>query len=222
MTGERGHVTEPRLFGAGDEILYRGIDEHRRLVSVLPVRVVQDNGELVVLWLPLGTSTIKSELVNTSQGLPRRWDTSSWRLTNSKWSWAELLILVRPGERSATWVRWSAEREFEGWYVNLQSELLRTRLGFDILDHQLDIIVDPARRWRWKDEDELELAVALGRMSREQARAVREEGIRTVTRIESNDPPFSDGWERWAPDPAWPPPQLVSDWDDVSMYRGSE
>lgn len=25
-------------------------------------------------------------------------------------------------------------------------------------------------------------------------------------------PPFSDGWEAWRPDPAWPVPVLPDDW----------
>ena len=183
------------------------------------MRVVQDAPELVALWLPLGTPTIKPQLVSHSPGLPRKWSEGEWYLANSTWSSAELLILARPEERWATWVRWSANREFQGWAVNLQSELLRTRLGFDSQDHQLDIIVNPFRRWRWKDEDELDLAVELGRMSREHARTVRSEANRAVRRIEENDSPFSDGWERWVPDAGWSIPQLVSNWDDVSMYR---
>jgi hypothetical protein len=78
--------------------------------------------------------------------------------------------------------------------------------------------VDPGRRWQWKDEAELDLAVELGRTSREQADAVRDEAARAVKQIEENQSPFSDGWERWAPDPTWSPPGLASDWDDVSMY----
>ncbi|WP_179137700.1 DUF402 domain-containing protein [Candidatus Entotheonella palauensis] len=209
----------PPLFRPGDSVLYRGLDERRRVVSVLPVRVVRDDSNLVVLWLPLGTPSIKPELLHHTPGSPRRWVDSNWYLTHSTWQWAELLVLIRPGEHRATWVRWSAERDFQGWVVNMQSPLVRTRLGFDHWDHQLDIIVNPDRSWRWKDEDELELAVELGRMTREQAGAVRDEGLIAVEQIEQNRSPFSDGWEHWTPEPTWPLPDLVEDWRDVSMYQ---
>jgi hypothetical protein len=212
-----GTAEAPR-FRPGESVLYRGIDEQQGVVSVLPVCVVRDDPDLVALWLPLGTPTIRPVLIDHTPGSPRKWVTGNWHLTRSEWSWAELLILVRPGEGWATWVRWSARREFQGWAVNLQSELVRTRLGFDARDHQLDILVDPDRRWRWKDEDELALAVELGRMSREQANAVQDAAARALKQIEENRSPFSDGWERWVPDPSWSPPRLASDWDDVSMY----
>ena len=79
-------------------------------------------------------------------------------------------------------------------------------------------MVTPDRCWRWKDEDELELAVELGKMTREKADSVRTEGESAVEQIEKNGPPFSDEWENWAPDPMWPIPHLVPDWNDVSMY----
>ena len=41
----------------------------------------------------------------------------------------------------------------------MQSVLTRTRLGFDLRDHQPDIVIEPNRAWRWKDEDELDICV---------------------------------------------------------------
>ena len=114
---------------------------------------------------------------------------------DSIWQWAELLIIVRPDECRAIWVRWSADREFQGWYVNLQSKLRRSRLGFDFRDHQLDIIVEPDRNWRWKDQDELDLAVELGRMTRGLGKAVRAEGQLAVEEIERNGGLYSESWE---------------------------
>ncbi|PON15580.1 DUF402 domain-containing protein [Candidatus Entotheonella serta] len=207
-----------RRFRFGEAVLYRELDECQRIISVLPVRIVRDDPSFVILWLPLGTPSIKPELVHHTPGTPRRWVEGNWYLTRSTWQWAELLILVRPGEHRATWVRWSPERIFEGWAVNMQSQLTRTRLGFDHWDHQLDLMVDPNRHWHWKDEDELQLAVELGRMTREQADAVKAEGWRAVAQIEQHQSPFSDEWESWTPVPTWSRPQLVEDWGDLSMY----
>ena len=69
------------------------------------------------------------------------------------------------------------------------------------------------REWRWKDEDELEQAVAYGVVPPSHAEEIRAEGERVAGMIERWEPPFSDGWEAWEPDPAWPLPQLPDDWD---------
>ena len=205
-------------FRPGESIIYRGVDERGQIVSVLTARVVRDDDELVALWLPIGAPSMKPELVDHTPGTPRRWVDGNWYLTSSTWWWAVLLVLVRPGEERATWVRWSSDRTFQGWAVNMQSELTRTRLGFDICDHQLDILVEPDRTWHWKDEDELELAVELGRMSRDHADRVRATGDRAVQDIETNSWPYDAGFETWAPDPSWTLPELPEDWDDLSMY----
>ncbi|MBT4099244.1 MAG: DUF402 domain-containing protein [Gemmatimonadetes bacterium] len=209
------------FFGSGDVILLRGLDEHHRVIDVKPVRVVQDDADLSVLWLQRSTATMKAVLYDHTPGTPRRWEDGSWQLEESVWR-HEILILTRPAERRATWVRWTADRDFYGWYVNMQSPMQRTRLGFDHRDHQLDILVDPDRNWRWKDEDELDLCVEIGRMTATMALEVRQEGQRAIRQIEANAPPLSDGWESWCPDPTWTPPGLPEDWDDLSMYESEK
>ena len=205
-------------FRSGESILYRDLDENGRIIDVKPVTVVEDSVSRVRLWLPLGTPAKKPEFTRDMPGKPRDWVNRSWSIVDSVWQWAELLILVRPGERRATWVRWSADGVVQGWYVNLQSQLTRTELGFDYRDHQLDIVVEPDRRWRWKDRDELDLAVGQGRMTPEEGRAVREEGDRAVAEIEGSGGPYSEGWEDWRPDASMVRPHLLAGWDDRSMY----
>lgn len=206
------------IFSRGESILYRETDEHGQIIDVKPVTVVEDSDIQIVLWLPLNTPSKKAELINHTPGTPRRWTKNNWALQDSTWQWAELLIVVNPHQQRATWVRWSREREFLGWYVNMQSELTRTRLGFVLRDHQLDILVEPNREWRWKNEDELELCMQNGRVSAEDAEAIYAEGQRAVEEIEQNLGPFSAGWEDWHPDPKLPRPTLSPDWDDLSMY----
>ena len=205
-------------FRSGEPILYRGLDENGRIVDVKPVTVVEDSDARIALWLPVGTPTKKPESPAHRSGKPRNWVSGSWALSDSIWQWAELLIIVRPGERRATWVRWSAEGVFQGWYVNLQSQLTRTGMGFDHRDHQLDIIVEPDRRWKWKDREELDLAASQGRMTPEEGRAVEEEGDRAVAEIEGSGGLYWEGWENWRPETSLPRPELRADWDDMSMY----
>ncbi len=205
-------------FRWGDAILYRERDENGRIIDVKPVTVVEDSNARIVLWLPLGTPTKKPEFSVDAPDKPRDWVNRPWTLVDSVWQWAELLIIVRPGEFRATWVRWSVDGVFQGWYVNLQSRLTRTRLGFDFRDHQLDIIVDPERSWVWKDRDELDLAVSQGRMTPGAGRAALNEGRRAVDEIEGPGGVYTEGWENWRPDKTLARPRMREDWDDLSMY----
>lgn len=207
-------------FLRGDRTLYRQCDGHR-VIDVKPVTVVEDSEARLVLWLPLGTPTKQPVLLNHEPGSPRRWHDGQWRLVDSTWRLGESLILVHPDELRATWLTWLPEGTFAGWYVNLQSELRHTRLGFDLTDYQLDIVVRPDRTWQWKDEDEYAIAVEAGTISRELAEKVREEASRTVRAIETNGRPFSEGWENWRPQESLPRPMLTPGWDDMSMYDGS-
>ena len=205
-------------FHRGQPILYREVNEHRRVVDVKPVTVVEDSDDQIALWLPLDTPSKKPVLHNHTPGAPRRWTEGNWSLQDSFWRVAERLILIKPDQLRATWVGWSRERVFEGWYVNMQSKLVRTRLGFDIRDHHLNILVEPDREWRWKDASELDLCVEDGRMDPVQAEDTRAEGLRAIAEIECNEGPFSQSWEDWHPDPTLSHPQLTPDWNDLSMY----
>ena len=153
---------ESTRFPRGESILYREVDENRRIIDVKPVTVVEDSDSQIVLWLPVDTPTKKPVLLNHIPGTPRIWTDGAWTLNDSVWRRAELLIVIKSDQLRATWVRWSRERDFQGWYVNMQSKPRRTRLGFDIRDHQLDILVEPDRKWRWKDTEELDRCVVDG------------------------------------------------------------
>jgi uncharacterized protein len=204
-------------FPEGASILYRVVDEHGKINDVKPVKVIEDSRARTVLWLPQGTPTLKPELLHPTRSGPRRWD-KGWRLVESFWRRSEALIIIQGSQSRAVWLKWSKDRNFLGWDINLQSPLCRTHLGFDIEDHQLDIVVEPNRQWRWKDEDELALAIERGRLTVEQAQEVRREGEAAVTDIEAFRSPFCDGWERWRPGPELQMPILSPAWNDVSMY----
>ena len=104
---------------------------------------------------------------------------------------------------------------FDGSYVNLEQPCRRTEIGFDYRELALDLVNRADGSEWWKDEDELREVVRRGVLSEEEARALRAEGERVLARYEAGEPPFSDGWERWRPDPTWPVAQLPEGWDRV-------
>ncbi len=101
-----------------------------------------------------------------------------------------------------------------GWYVNLQTPLQRTPIGFDTVDHLLDVLIPLDRSsWTWKDEDELAEGIALGLFTEVDAAWLRYWGERAVEHVLLRLPPFDEDWEDWRPDPSWPSPQLPPGWD---------
>jgi protein associated with RNAse G/E len=101
------------------------------------------------------------------------------------------------------------------WYVNLQTPLVRTAIGFDYLDQELDIVISPdLKTWRWKDEDRLADAVARGRIPPERVAQLRDEGLRVIDQLNRAGSVFHQGWDRWLSpwsEPAMPP----AGWDRV-------
>ena len=100
--------------------------------------------------------------------------------------------------------------------MNLQTPLVRTSVGFDTVEHLLDVTIPPDRSsWSWKDEDELAEAIAHGLFTEEDAAWFRYWGERAVEHVLLREPPFDEDWSAWRPDPAWEEPSLPPDWDLV-------
>jgi len=190
-----------------------------RVWAARPMRVVRDEGDFAALWFPLGTAW---KAPTTPPGRPREEDrgerlaqcalSGEWVFRDAIWD-VDTLVLLREGAWHAVWVSWLPSGEHWGWYVNLQLPFRRNERGFETMDLVLDILVDPDRTWRWKDEDELETWVARGVVDPELAARIREEGLEVAGRAERGEPPFSEPWPEWQPDPTWKLPVLPEGWD---------
>ena len=93
--------------------------------------------------------------------------------------------------------------------------LRRTPLGFEAMDMMLDVVVEPDLTWRWKDEDEFADLLDRGLVDRATSDRVRAEGEAMIERVRRREPPFSEPWPDWRPDPAWSAPSLPTGWDVV-------
>jgi hypothetical protein len=190
-----------------------------RVWAARPMRVVRDDGDSVALWFPRGTRWMAptddpSRPWQEDRG-PRLAECAArceWRFRELEWD-VDTLWLMREGEWHAVWVSWLPGGEHWGWYVNLQKPFRRTRRGFATMDLMLDVIVSPDRTWRWKDEDELAIFVERGAFDAGLAHKARAEGLEVARRAESDEPPFSEPWHDWRPDPSWTTPQLPDGWD---------
>jgi len=200
-------------WSASDIILLRGV--WRQIIwFVLPVIVVQDSPELIALYWRAGTPNKIPEKRLTPMELLT---THKLDLVDRTWEETDVLMLVTPGASHAVYAMWESKHtRLKCWYVDLQDPLRRTSIGFDTMDHLLDIVISPDRsKWRWKDEGEFKEAVEIGLYSMEKAKAIRAEGERVIRLAEANQSPFCDGWERWSPPPEWQNPVFPDEWDRI-------
>jgi predicted RNA-binding protein associated with RNAse of E/G family len=105
---------------------------------------------------------------------------------------------------------------FHGWYINLEAPWRRTPVGFDSLDHILDITVaDDLSSWAYKDEDEYDWARRTHRISDDQAAAITQTAKQATRAMETRAWPFNADWSKWRPDPSWPKPALPATWRHI-------
>lgn len=154
-----------RRFAPGDEVVLRYITRIDAVPGMTwPCRVVRDDEELLVLYVPRETIGM------TWRRLPG----AARELVETPWR-RDMLRLMFPGLPYSVWLFWEGEdRAFTGYYVNFEEPFRRTPIGFDTNDHALDIVVAPDFRWMWKDRDEFEALVADGEHSGPFGESVRE------------------------------------------------
>ncbi len=205
-----GHRWKP-----GDQVLYQTMILGQPSATI-PVTVVMDEPDLLALYLAPGT--MHSWLVvGPRTPLPRVISPADFtrmakQYVVEEWEPSPILLVTRPGLAHAVHHNWSQpDWRFQRWYVNFQDPVERQGWGFRTTDHFLDIVVQPDRSWAWKDEDELEEAIAVGRLTADDARDIRREGERVVEDIIATRPPFDGSWRDWRPDLVWPKPVLPDD-----------
>jgi hypothetical protein len=203
-------------FEPGSVVVLRDIFRER-VFHAVPVRVVCDTEELVALYLAPGTrwksfapqSSDVAERHRTIERLLGGVDA----LCDREWLWNHVLTLMRPGDAYSPWLMKPEDGSGATWYVNLQDPFGRTPIGFDTMDHILDVVVSPdGRSGSWKDEVEFAHATAIGIVDAEEAGAIRAAGEDVMKLVERGESWWID-WQDWAPDPSWPIPEFPAEWD---------
>ena len=200
-----------QTWSIGDAAVLRGLGK-RCIWWALPVKVAQDTPELVALYWRAGSHArapakrpVVEDVAVTGEPILVDW----------LWKDTDVLMLAVPGEPYCVYAMWEAGTAcLRQWYINLQEPLRRTQIGFDTMDHLLDVVISPDwSEWHWKDEDELERAVRLGVFSRMKADQIRRNGERALEVLLSGSPPFGMAWKDWRPPQEWVIPELPENWD---------
>jgi hypothetical protein len=203
-------VTDPH-WRPGQTVVERFLRPDGSIGQHHPLRVVSDDGNALLGWLPEGTPIIGSRLADgrsmREAPLEERFTTPRIRVPDS-WRGTSTLRRIADDEWSSVWWFFEPDGRFRDWYVNLEIPLGRTEAGPDRIDGILDVVVTPGGGWRWKDEDEAEEAVLAGRLTAEQLATLRAEGERVGELAERGVYPFDGTGTDFRPDPAWPAPDL--------------
>ena len=167
------------------------------------VIVVADDPGLLVTYLPEGAEFVFAD--DHPLG-PHPW------AGRAAWQGHGVLMLQRPGESYAVWHFWDGpNRDFAGWYLNIQEPFRRTTLGFDTQDLELDLWAPAHGGWALKDDDLVDVRVTEGRFTAAKAEEIRAIGRSIGNVIDENEKWWGD-WRAWEPDPHWVPVRPPDDW----------
>ena len=126
------------------------------------------------------------------------------------------MILLEPEKFFATYYIWNhGTGQFQTYYINFQLPFSRSPVGFDSLDLELDIVIQPDYSWQWKDEDEYQQGIRSGIISPDHIRGIDLAQKDVFNRLENRIHPLNRHRLNWIPDPSWTPTQLPAGWDAV-------
>jgi len=181
------------MWSEGDTIVRREVRNDGWVWMQMPVQVVRDEPGLLVTYTAEGTPL----------EFPPGPEVHPWASVRGAWEGHGVLALQRPDEMHAVLVFWQRpEREFAGWYVNIQEPFRRTAKGFDTQDLELDIWIPAGGTWQLKDDELLDVRVREGRFTQDQARATRREAARVTAELDAGRRWWDDSWAAWRPEPS--------------------
>lgn len=206
-----------RLWAPGETVVQRFVRKDGSIGGHHPLRVLSDDGEQLLGWLPMGTEIRQPALPDGRHPRDAPLD-EMFRLPRIRvravWSGTSTVRLISESHWSSVWWFFDARQRFLSWYVNLELPRGRTEHTLDRVDGALDLHVNADSSWAWKDEDEADAAVAAGRITPAELAALRAEGERMIGLAEAGAFPFDGTWCDFRPDPGWPAPPLPADVDD--------
>jgi hypothetical protein len=212
-----------KYWSEGDHCVFRGIVNHQ-VWSARSVIVVKDQPDETVLLLIPGADCVFPEgywrwKKNKDYSQGTRWQEAKQEnivYIEFAWQTNRILIFLEPGKYYACFMFWDhASGQFNGYYINYQLPYVRSHCGFDTLDLDLDIVIDPQYRWEWKDEDHYQEGIRQGGIKSEWVAAIEESHAEVLSRIARRSYPLDGSWLDWQPDEEWGLPKLPEKWQYV-------
>ena len=206
------------MWKPGDIVARRGL-YRERIWHAMSVVVVKDTPQEIMLSVFPGAECMDEEhyMSGVKTGV-RRWDfiDKSWQLKKVTWHTNRVLSIAEPGKYYSIMLFWKHDsNEFLGYYVNFQLPLKRSHCGFDSLDLDLDIVINPDLSFEWKDEEDYQTAIDHGLIIPEWIYEIDKAKPEIFDKLEKRQYPFDGSWLDWKPDPNWEPPKLPENWDKI-------
>jgi protein associated with RNAse G/E len=207
---------------AGESCVLRGI-VNRQVWLAESVIVVKDEPEETILLLLPGAQCAFPEgywrwRMNKDYSNGTRWqEAKSDHITLRTFSWHtnRILIFLEPEKFYSCYLFWEhASDEFRCYYINFQLPYKRSHCGFDTLDLDLDIVIDPQYHWEWKDEEDYQDGIREGGILEEWVKGIEQSQEEVIDRIDQRRYPLDGSWVKWRPDLNWIPPKLPKSWKE--------
>lgn len=210
------------MWNPGDLTTLRGMYENR-IWSAHSAAVVKDSPhESIVVVMPGAECEATDGYLNGKHGDKGKWDRwEDYRSNNpilQKFSWRanRALCILEPLKYYAINLFWRDDsNDFSCYYANFQLPFWRTHCGFDSMDLEIDLIVNPDFSFEWKDIDDYQKGIESGIIRREWVREIETAKKEIFEKIEHRKYPFDGSWLNWMPDPNWSPPMLPENWDRI-------
>lgn len=203
----------------GESCVLRGIVNNQVWLAQSVIVVQDAPQETVLLLLPGAQCAIPAGYLGwRNKQIPgmTRWQEA--RLTpivlrELAWQTNRLLIFLEPEKYYSCFLFWDHQTgRFGCYYINFQLPYRRSQCGFDTLDLDLDIVIDPQYHWKWKDVDEYQAGIREGGIQDEWVQGIQRSQAEVFDRIDQRRYPMDGSWLDWQPDPAWAPPRLPDVW----------
>jgi len=210
------------MWNSGDVVALRGI-YNQRVWYMQTAVVVHDNPkEITLAVLPGAECAAPESYINGKHGPAGHWDRwggylrNDWNMQTYSWRTNLLLILLEPEKYYAKMFFWEqVSSKFLCYYINFQLPFQRSPIGFDTLDLELDLIIEPNFAWQWKDVENYQQGVNCGIIRKEWTERIETAKKEIFSNLERRHYPFDGSWLDWKPDPTWQPPKLSENWDKI-------
>lgn len=200
----------------------RGVYNQHVWIAQSAVVVKDDSEEVALALIPGAECAMPEGYVNGKHGPRGEWDRWGDYLSDNRdlqkiiWHTNRLLLLMEPGKYYSTIYFWQHDNDqFLCYYINFQLPFVRTASGFDTLDLELDIVIEPSHEWCWKDREEYQGGIARGVLIKEWTDAIEVAQKEIFEKIESRQYPLDGKWLNWKPDANWPVAKLPAYWNTI-------
>jgi protein associated with RNAse G/E len=211
-----------RVWSPGDSCVLRGVINNKVWLAQSVIVVKDTPEETILCLLPGAQCAYPENYWRWRQGdysAGTRWqEARSQNLAHREFTWQtnRVLMFLEPDKYYSCFLFWNHEADrFDSYYINFQLPYSRSHIGFETLDLDLDIVIDPQYNWTWKDEDEYRDGIREGGIQQKWVKGIEQAQPEVFDRIRNHRYPLDGSWTRWKPDPAWDTPCLPENWKEI-------